>query len=182
MKKKIYIAKRISSTAGSDVILPVSKNLTVEKIHSLYTQKILEKDLYIYNGHWILRPPTSENSFVKNTLPQDLTPHHIWLMVKEKIQSSVMFFEVVNSKSYGVIAEAGYACGLGTMPVYLLPDPDILNEEIQDLWFVFQIMQSTQHFWSDSDFLLLDEFKAVGVSSTQSYVQYIQNIIPNFMK
>ena len=40
---------------------------------------------------------------------------------------------LVNPKSFGTIIEAGYAAGLETVAVYVLPDENISDEELKGL-------------------------------------------------
>lgn len=180
--KKVYIAKRIPKNSPAYLILDIKPSLTVKEIHSLYVKKVFINQKYIYNGPWILRPPISEEKFTENHLPIKLQPNHIWLMVKEKIENSNVFLGIVNSKSYGTIAETSYACKCKGIAVYALPDKDVNDEELQDLWFVFQMIKDTKNFWSDDDIKNITEFSDLGITSIKEYETFLETIIPNFMK
>ena len=180
--KKVYIAKRIPKNPSPHFILNIDSLMTVEQIKLLYIEKVYISEKYIYNGPWILRPPLSDTEFSLNQLPIDLKPNHIWDMVRDKIESSDVVLGIINSKSYGTIAEVGYACNCKTVAVYVLPDEDVSEEELQDLWFLFQIAKITRHLWSDVDIKNINEFSERGINSLQEYEDFINTIIPNFMK
>lgn len=180
--KKVYFAKRIPKMSDANLILDINSTMTIEEIHNLYVIKSIVCVDYIYNGHWILRPPTSNNEFSINHLPAKLKPNHIWKMVKEKIESSDVVFGIVSNKSYGTIAEISYACKCKEIAVYALPDSGVAGEELQDLWFVFQIIKETKHLWRDQDIKNIKEFSRFGITSIKEYELFLETIIPNFMK
>lgn len=180
--KKIYIARQIPKMASPAFILNITKDMTLIEIRKAYVDKIQIFDSYIYNGPWILRPPITDNTFEDNNLPLYLRPEHVWQMVKEKIHTSDVFIGIVNSKSYGTIAEAGYACQCNDIAVYIIPELGLNEEEIQDLWFIFQIAKNTKPRWDDNDFKTIPEFKNFGINSVHEYESYVDKIIPNFMK
>jgi nucleoside 2-deoxyribosyltransferase len=180
--KKIYIAKRIATMSNDQTILAISPDMSVQEIHDIYISHSIPRKAYIYNGHWILRSPLSESHFTENRLPENMRPLDIWDMVKEKIDTSDIVVGIINSKAYGTIAELGYASSKGTIAVYVLPELGMAESELQDLWFIFQIAQSTKHLWEDTDIQMLDEFKEFKIYSIQDYERYLANIVPNFMK
>ncbi len=179
---KIYIAKRIPKNPPANFVLDISSAMSVQEIHKLYVDKTIPYDNHIYNGPWILRPPLSENVFSLNQIPSELQPVHIWDMVKEKIESSDIFLAIINSKSYGIIAEAGYDCKCSKLAVYILPDINISKDDLQDLWFLFQMAKDTKHLWSDRDITSIAEFSNHGINSLAEYENLIDTIVPNFMK
>jgi nucleoside 2-deoxyribosyltransferase len=148
----------------------------------MYTEKTFMDVNYVYNGPWILRPPVSEDEFSLNQLPSNLKPIHIWDMVKKKIESSDVVLGVINSKAYGTIAEIGYACHHKGIAVYVLPDQNVSEDELQDLWFLFQIAKTTEYLWSNDDIEKISEFSALGITSLQEYKDFLDNIVPNFLK
>lgn len=168
------------SEAGT--ILNIKSNMSIKEVHDLYVTHSIQKESYIYNGHWILRPPTSEIDFTENKMPSDLKPFNIWNMVKEKIEDSDIVLGIINQKAYGTISEIGYACSKGTIAVYVLPEYNIDESELQDLWFIFQIVQSTKHLWKNEDIEMLQEFRDFNIYSIQDYEHYLASIVPNFMK
>jgi len=180
--KKVYIARRIPKQPRSEFVLNIKKEMEPEEIFKAYVQKTKTCELYIYNGPWVLRPPLSDDVFTVNNIPLKLTPVHVWGMVKEKIESSNVFLGVVNKKSYGTIAEIGYACKCKNVAVYVLPDFGITNEELQDLWFTFQMATETQYLWCDEDINMLEDFSNMNIFSVAQYESYLSEIVPNFMK
>ena len=80
--KKVYIAKRIPKNPPLDLILNINSSMTIKEIHSLYIKKTIVKKNYIHNGHWILRPPISENKFTSNPFHLYTKPADICQMVK----------------------------------------------------------------------------------------------------
>jgi hypothetical protein len=180
--KKVYIAKRIPKNPLSYFVLNIDSSMTVVQIKQSYIEKVFIDKKYIYNGPWILRPPVSDNEFSLNKLPTDLKPSHIWDMVRNKIESSDVVVGIISNKSYGTIAEVGYACNCKTIAVYVLPDKNVTEEDLQDLWFLFQIAKTTRHLWSDDDIKNIDEFSVFGISSLQQYEDFLDTIVPNFMK
>jgi len=180
--KKIYFAKRIPKNSEDKFILDINESMSPDEIYSLYVKKQMLHGSYIYNGHWILRPPTSENRFLSPRLPGGLTPFHVWQMVKKKMDESDVVVGTVNPKSYGTIAEVGYACNCGNTAVYVLPENTVSNEDLSDLWFVFQMALSTRSFWSDTDIESIGDFSFFNITSISDYLLFIENIIPAFMK
>lgn len=180
--KKVYIAKRIPKQTRSEFILDVKKEMNSKEVWELYTNKIEILEKYIYNGPWVLRPPLSEDVFVSNNMPTTLNTSDIRAMVKEKIESSDIFVWIINGKAYWTIAEAWYACKCRNIAVYIIPEIGISYEELQDLWFIFQIARETKHLWNDDDIKILDVFAGFNIHSIKDYESYISWIIPNFMK
>ena len=168
--------------APSYLVINTTNEMVPAEIHGIYVNKVQVFDSYIYNGPWILRPPISDNVFSINNLPESLKPEDIWKMVKNKIDSSDVFVGIVNSKSYGTIAEAGYACQNKNIAVYIIPEFGLNEDELQDLWFIFQIAKNTRLRWDDGDFKTIPEFKNLGINSVHQYESYVDKIIPNFMK
>ncbi len=179
--KKIYFARRIQSNPSAKLILDVRKEMSPQDIHVLYVEKEEKYRNYIHNGHWILRPPITEDNFSLNTLPNALRPLHVWHMVRQKIEESNIFFGVINVKAFGTIAEVGYACKCN-MAVYILPDENVTKEELEDLWFLFQMVQTTRLFWHDIDFQVIEDFSRFNINSVDEYLSYIETIVPVFMK
>ncbi len=179
--KKVYIAKRIPKDPPPHLILNINSLMTIREVDSLYIEKIFVDTNYVYNGPWILRPPLSEDEFSLNHLPPNLKPIHIWNMVKKKIESSDVVLGIINGKAYGTIAEVGYASNCKTIAVYILPDENISNDELRDLWFIFQIAKTTKHLWSEDDIKNINEFKIRDINSIEEYENFISNIVPNFM-
>lgn len=180
--KKVYIARRIPKQPQPELILNLTKDLDPEEVVKRYIEKTQNYESFIYNGPWILRPPISEDLFSLNKMPHGLNPEHVWKMVKEKIESSNVFIGIINNLAYGTIAETGYACRCPNLAVYVIPEIGIKSEELQDLWFIFQMAKATQSLWCDEDIGLIKEFFALGIDSVQAYKSYVAEIIPNFMK
>ncbi len=84
-------------------------------------------------------------------------------------------------KAYGTIMEAAYAGGLGNIPVYAFPKKGLTKEEVEDLWFVFNLSLSTRKLWNPEHFSksfgLMEDFE-----SMEHFEQYLKSIVPNFMK
>ncbi len=176
--KKIYFAGRLSPNPDKEDVLEISKDMTFDDVYAIYTSKTIKRADHIKNGHWILRPPNSQ----ENNLPKNLPPYLIWQMVKKKIEGSDIFAGVINLKSFGTILEAGYACSLNKMPVYLFFDKDLSIEEQKDLWFVIQSAKNTQGFWSEEDMALIEYFKERNIASKKDYQEYLDAIIPKFLQ
>lgn len=180
--KKVYLARRIPKNPDPYLILNLTKDMVVNDVMEAYHKKSELCDGFIHNGPWILRPPISDNSFTENRMPEGLKPNDVWNMVKGKIESSNVYLGIISSKSYGVIAEAGYACKCKGVAVYILPEIGLEEDDLQDLWFIFQMIKTTEHLWSDEDIKMLVEFKDFNINSVEEYKLYIHKIIPNFMK
>ena len=180
--KKVYIARRIPTDPNPECVLSISSEMSPEEIRYLYVNKIQDKESYIYNGPWILRPPLPSGDFEKSKLPKALKPYHIWDMVKRKIEDSDIVVGIVNCKAYGTIAELGYASSIPSKACYVLPDKKMIDDDYCDLWFIFQIVRNTERFWSDVDIQSISEFKSFGIDSVKSYVLFIESVVPKFMK
>lgn len=182
LKKKIYFAKRIAPDADSAVYLCINSSMTVQEVMHAYAQKEIDKKNYIHNGHWILRGINLDDSFAKSSMPQDVTPYSVWCMVRQKIETSDLMVAIVNPKAFGTIAEIGYASASGRIAVYVLPDKGLDSEDIQDLWLVFQAALNTKELWNDEDIKNIDEFSQYNIFSLQNYLDFVQKIVPNFLK
>jgi len=180
--KKVYIARRISKNPESKLVLNIKREMSLDEIFKNYSEKEEFFGSYIYNGPWTLRPPVSDDVFAFNNMPADLTPVDVWNMVKQKIESSDVFLGILNNKSFGTIAESGYACCCKNIAVYILPELGISSEELQDLWFVFQMAKNSKRLWCDEDIKMLDIFSSFSICSISQYEEYVSSIIPNFMK
>lgn len=180
--RKIYFTRRILPDADPETILTVQPSMTVAEVTNAYANKILDKGKYLYNGHWILRGISAENSFKDNNIPKNISPYDIWNMVRQKIETSDIVLATINSKAHGTIAEAGYAAQSGRIAVYLLPDQNMSDEDLQDLWLVFQIALSTKHLWKQRDIEDIPDFKRYDIYSISDYLNFIVNIVPNFLK
>ncbi len=180
--KKVYIAKRIPLNAEPKIILPLNIDMLPEEVHKKYVENCEIKESYIYNGPWILRAPLSDSDFSQKSIPESLKPIHVWNMVREKIISSDVVVGIVNSKAYGTIAEVAYACSCKNIATYVLPDLFSSEEEIQDLWFIFQMVQSSKDLWSDDDIKNIPEFQEHSISSLEEYKTMVEKITPNFLK
>lgn len=181
MKRSHYYAKRISANAPQNEILPISSTMQVDDIHKCYIEKCVEFDHHISHGPWILRPIIKEGTFHQNNFPDDILPLHIWRMVKYKIEISHALIAVIDLKSFGTIAEAGYAAGLGTVAVYILPDKKLIKEDIKDLWLIFQLSLQTKHLWEEEDIANASLFLEYGIKNIKEYEDFILKIIPNFL-
>ncbi len=180
--KKLYLAKRIQKNPDPRFILSVNTNMSLENVIEAYVEKIYVTKRYIYNGPWVLRAPFYENVFAENNMPPDLKPINVWEMVKQKIDSSDIFIGIISGKSYGTIAEVGYACNSTKIAVYVLPEINLSYDELQDLWFVFQMAFNTENLWLDEDIKNIEEFNHLNIFSINDYKSYVSKIIPNFMK
>ena len=89
---------------------------------------------------------------------------------------------IVNGNAYGTIAELGYACKCKDVAVYVLPDNKVDSDELQDLWFLFQIIKDTKHLWSDEDIKNIEEFAEFNIFSLKDYECFLDTVIHNFMK
>jgi len=164
-KRKIYLAQRISINADPTMILPIKSFMSPQKIKKLYTQKTINKEKYIHNGHWILRPLRSKNSFEENNIPSTITPYDIWDMVQQKINTSDAMLAIINAKAYGTIVEIGHASGTGKLAVYVLPEKSMGMEEIEDLWLIFQAGLQTKQNWKEEDIKNIETFKEYDIYS-----------------
>lgn len=179
--RKIYIAKRIASNSFDDAFVQINPTMDADDLVCAYRNKKVTRSTYIHNGHWILRP-VSEGVLEENKLPNDLGPQHIMDMVVHKLEDSDALVAVINSGSYGTIAELGYTVGTGRHAVYVLPDTDVTHEELEDLWMSFHLAFRTNHLWQDIDILSIDEFKQWGIESVADYKKYVLSIIPKFLQ
>ena len=180
--RKIYFAGRILPNADPETSLMVNSSMTVSEVTNAYINKVLNKGSYIHNGHWILRNICSENSFENNNIPKAISPADIWDMVRQKIETSDAVLAIINTRAHGTIAEAGYAARSGKVAVYLLPDQDMKDGDLQDFWLVFQIACSTKHLWKQEDIENIPHFKKYDIRSITDYSNFVANIIPNFLK
>lgn len=155
--------------------------MQVSDIHKRYIEKCVEFDCYISHGPWILRPIIEEGSFYQNNFPDDILPLDIWRMVKCKIEMSHVLVAVVDLKSFGTITEAGYAVGLGTVAVYILPDNKLTEDDIKDLWLVFQSSLQTKHLWKEEDIVNIPLFLKYDIKNIKEYEDFVAKIIPNFL-
>lgn len=98
-----------------------------------------------------------------------------------KIRTSDAIVAIISGKSYGAIAEIGLAVGL-KKALYVLPEPNLKNDEIEDLWLSFNISLLSRSYWLESDIVSVSEFKERGIDSLESYLLYINKIVPPFLK
>ena len=103
-------------------------------------------------------------------------------MVRTKIESSDALVAIVSSKSYGAIVELGYAVGFKNIAVYVLPEKELTDIEIKDLWLSFHFASVTCHLWKEEDIVVIPEFGKLGILSIKDYKKYILSIVPNFLK
>ncbi len=179
--KKVYFASRIPEHPETFTVLEIDEKVSVDEIGRKYGDKIIDRGSYIHNGPWILRAPSGDGDFL-NKLPEELTTAQVWNMVKEKIESSDVVIGLVNTKSFGTIAELGYACKCPRVAVYVLPDLDVTPEQLSDLWFIFNMSVETQDRWNDEDIRLISKFAECDIHSVSDYEEFISGIIPNFMR
>ena len=180
-KRKIYFASRIVPDVAKEGVLAISSEMTADEIKKIYANHAIERENYIHNGHWILRPIHSENRFLKNNFPSSITPYHVWEMVRSKIEDSDAMLAIVTPRAYGTIAEIGYACGSKNIPVYILPEIGLSFTEIQDLWLVFQESLSTKDMWQENDIVNVPQFKSWNINSISEYLKFITGIVPDFI-
>lgn len=181
MKRSYYFARRIPANATPEEILVITPQMTVQEVYSRYVGKATEYDAYIHNGPWILRPIVSEGIFYENNFPAELTPYNVWEMVGKKMEQSHVLIAIVNPKSYGAIVEVGYAVGIGTIAVYVLPDKELSYEERQDLWLVMQTSIQTRSLWKEEDIQNTTIFREYNIFTLDEYLAFITVIIPNFL-
>ena len=182
MKRRIYIARKILPDPTSETVLDITSGLGVEEIKLLYVNREIERDTFIHNGHWVLRPINAEGALIKTTLPFSLTPRDVFEMVEAKISSSDALIAILGPKSFGAIVELGYAIGRGDVAVYVLPEKDLEREMVKDLWLSFQFALRTRRLWKQSDIESVEEFKMYGIHTVENYENFILNIIPPFLE
>ncbi len=180
--RSVYFAQRVPVKVDPKQVLPIHPQMTPKEVISVYAEKELKRKGFIHNGPWFLRPMKKEGVFVDNCMPKDLTPYNVWEMIEKKIDTSNVIVAVVNLQSYGTIAEAGYGAGSDKTAVYVLPDKKLTPEEIQDLWFGFQMSLSTSDLWKNEDIKNIETFKEYGIFSLEDYESFVRKIVPNFLK
>ncbi len=176
MKRKVYVAKRIPKNSPLEEVLPVNMSMSVQEVMDLYVKHYVEMDTYIYNGHWTLRGNTPINN-----IPEGIQPVDVWLMCKSKIDESDVFIGVVGLDTYGAIAEAAYAIGLNTKPVYVLPENNS-EELLKETWFIFASSLSTKAFWNEEDIQNIPLFSEHGIVDLRSYEAFIKSLVPPFLR
>jgi len=181
-ERRVYFAQRVPVKMDPQQVLPVHPKMKSKEVISIYAEKEIEREGFIHNGPWFLRPIEAEGVFTKNQMPKDLIPYNVWEMVEKKLDTSNAIVAIVNLQSYGTIAEAGYGAGSGKTAVYVLPDKKLTSEEIQDLWFVFQMALSTKTLWKSADIENIETFKEYGIFSLEDYEAFVREIVPNFLK
>lgn len=180
--RKIYIAKRIASNNFEDAFVEINSEMTAKDLVSAYQSKTVKRRSYIHNGHWILRSTSDEGVLEENNLPSDLSPQHIMDMVVHKLDDSDALVAVINGGAYGTIVELGYAVGTGKHAVYVLPDKDVNQEGLEDLWMSFHLAFRTANLWQDIDIQAVDEFQQKEIFTVDDYKKYILSIIPKFLQ
>jgi hypothetical protein len=181
MDRAYYFARRIPKNAEENQILPINPEMSVGEIHNRYVEKRVVCDNYISHGPWILRPIVDDGVFHPNNFPSEITPYDIWGMVRCKIEMSDVLVALVDTSSFGTIVEVGFAAGLGTVAVYVLPDKKNTQEEIKDLWLVFQNSLQTRHLWRDEDITNVTLFSEYGITNAKEYGEFVSNVVPNFL-
>ena len=181
-KRKIYFASKISPYADSSMLIPVHPSMSCKEIAHAYARKTLDKEDYIHNGHWILRGIQAEGSFYENNLPSQITPYTVWNMVRRKIEDSDAMVAILKSHAYGTVLETGFAAGCGKLGVYVLPDESLGNGAVQDFWLAFQNALLTRKLWIERDIKSIPNFQKYGIYSISNYIDFISEIIPNFLK
>ena len=180
--RKIYIAKRISSNTFDDAFVEIHEDMTPNDLVHAYTEKQVVREKYVHNGHWILRSASKDGELEENKLPDDLSPQHIMEMVVHKLNDSDALVAVINKNSYGTIAELGYAVATKKHAVYVLPDKDVTQDELEDLWMSFHLAFQTANLWCDEDIQSVEDFKEYGIMSVSDYRAYVLSVVPKFLK
>ena len=119
---------------------------------------------------------------MKTTLPPLLMPSDVLEMVKAKIIFSDALIAILGPKSFGAVVELGYAIGRGNVAVYVLPERNLEQNVIKDLWLSFQFALHTQHLWKQSDIESVEEFKMHNIFTVEDYKNFILNITPLFLE
>lgn len=182
MKPIVYRARRVPYDSDGTEILDESWFFKeIELAIKDYGARNIDMGSYYLGGAWFF-PKISEKSVKSLSQKQSpLTPEEIWTVLREKIRKSDVLVAEVCPKAYGTIMEAAYAGGLGNIPVYAFPKKGLTQEEIEDLWFIFNLSLSTRKLWNPEHFSksfgLMEDFE-----SMEHFEQYLKSIVPNFMK
>ncbi|MGL5784923.1 MAG: hypothetical protein ACRCYZ_05660 [Alphaproteobacteria bacterium] len=178
-KELVYFASRIPINPPAELLLPLDSTMSLEKIQKIYADVLLDRGNYFYNGPWVFSFLSAEGKYEKGRLPKGTQALDILKMITQKIQTSSVMVAIVSGKAYGTIAEIGYAVAKGNIPVYVFPDPALTREEIQDLWFVFQMGAMTSCLWQEEHFntpSLLPQR-----TTLQAYRAFLETLKPSFL-
>ncbi len=178
-KEFIYFANRIPVNPPAELLLPLESTMTLEKIQEIYAKALLDRGDYFYNGPWVFSFLSEEGKYEKGKLPKETQALDILRMITKKIETSSVMVAVVSGKAYGTIAEIGYAVAKGNIPVYVFPDPSLSQEEVQDLWFVFQMGAMTSCLWKEEHFNMPSLLPKK--TNLQAYRAFLETLKPSFL-
>ncbi|MBY0281677.1 MAG: nucleoside 2-deoxyribosyltransferase [Alphaproteobacteria bacterium] len=180
VKEKIFFARRIIHI-GKESHLSVDPNMPASELRqTFYNKEIIYPD-YIHNGPWVFRPVLEEGKYADAPL-KNLNPMDVWEITKEQINKCDVLVAVVSPTAYGTLAEVAYAVGRGDIAVYVFPDNNMTEEEITDLWYLFQMALSTKHLWKEKHFKYKPNIFPKENLNPQKYEESIRNITPMFAR
>lgn len=176
--EKVYFARRLPKHKSPELVLPIESQMSSQEVRDLYLGKSLDRGAFIYNGPWLFKDRTQLH---KDNIPASLKALDALKMVYQKIEDSTVLVATIALKSFGTIAEVGFAAGRGGIAVYAFPDPTLTEEEIKDLWFVFQSAASTSHLWREKHFESNPPMMPIQ-TTLLAYKEYLASIKAPFLR
>ena len=176
-KDLIYFAGKVPICNSKKDILPNKfLKMNYKEIFNIYLKKNNDEGTYKKSGAWFF-PKIHENSDIS----ANLKPIDIWNILKSKIEISNILVAILTSDSYGTITEASYAAGLGGIAVYAYPTPGMSEDDLKELWFVFNMSLSTKPLWKESHFNHIPNIFPYKTSMIE-YESMIKDIVPGFLQ
>lgn len=179
LKEKVYFAGRIPKNPNPEMILPLHQNMGLLDVEKTLKDARLEREHYIRNGPWVFAYLSPSGEYEKGKVPGDISSVRFVRMILGKMMQSSVIVATISEKTYGTIAEIGYAVAKGNVPVYVFPDPSLTREAIRDLWFVFQMGAMTSHLWKAEHFQIPDLFPQK--TTLGAYKAFLKDLKPPFL-
>lgn len=173
----IYCAQRVATLCDPNLLLPITKEQTSEDIGKLFSQMKLDRGSHDYNGVWLFK---NRHQPAQHNLPAHLKSVDVVRMILGKISASDVLVAKISPQAFGTIAEVGWAAAQGK-PVYVFLDPEVsfTEEQLLELWFVFQTGATTEPLWKEEHFNL----DIMPIKTTLAdYRQYLQSIKAPFLR
>lgn len=176
--EKVYFARRLPTHPSPELVLPIHKQMTPQDVEALYVEKTLDRGSFVYNGPWLFKDRTQLH---RDNLPDNFQALDALKMVYKKITRSTVLVATITTKSFGTLAEIGFAASVGRIAVYVFPDPTLTEEEIKDFWFIFQTAASTSHLWKEAHFTCDPPMMPIQ-TTLKAYEDYVASIKAPFLK
>ena len=179
LKEKIYFAGRIPKNPPAERVVSLYPGMVGLDVQKALHEAELEREHFIFNGSWVFSTLSVSGKDGKGALSKTIPSLDFVRMILGKMMQSSVIVATISGKTYGTIAEVGYAVAMGGVPVYVFPDPSLTRAEIEDLWFVFQMGAMTSHLWKEEHFKIPNLFPPK--TTLKGYQAFLMGLKPPFL-